>query len=234
MTNETPKPPSSPFFSREMAETYDERNSRLLPISENMHFLIRLVLKELPPRARILCVGVGTGAEILSLAKANPEWTFVGVDPSAEMLRVCRERLRQEGILDRCDLVQGLVADAPEGAEFHAVLAILVAHFVPREDRAAFYGDIHDRLRSGGCFISTEICFALDSAEFPLMLKHWERVQALAGVSGSALEKLPEMLRDTLCVMSPAETKGLLRTTGFNATVQFFQAFMICGFHAAK
>ena len=51
-----------------------------------MHFLIGLVLKELPTDARILCVGVGTGAEIFSLAEEYPEWTFVGVDPSADML----------------------------------------------------------------------------------------------------------------------------------------------------
>lgn len=81
------------FFSKEASQSYDERNSKLAPISDSMHFLIRLVLKDLPSRSRILCVGVGTGAEILSLSKAFPEWTFFGLDPSAEMLEVCTERL---------------------------------------------------------------------------------------------------------------------------------------------
>jgi SAM-dependent methyltransferase len=77
------------FFNREASRAYDDKNSKLAPISENMHFLIRLVLKGLPPRSRVLCVGVGTGAEILSLFRAFPDWTFLGVDPSAEMLKVC-------------------------------------------------------------------------------------------------------------------------------------------------
>lgn len=70
------------------ARVYDERNRQLAPIADNMHFLIRLILKNAPMRARVLCVGVGTGAEILSLSKSFPEWTFVGVDPSTGMLDV--------------------------------------------------------------------------------------------------------------------------------------------------
>ena len=44
-----------------------------------MHFLIRLLLEGLSPKARVLCVGVGIGAEVLSLAAAHPEWRFLGI-----------------------------------------------------------------------------------------------------------------------------------------------------------
>ncbi|MBK9038033.1 MAG: hypothetical protein IPL83_02540 [Bdellovibrionales bacterium] len=46
----------------EAAKVYDEKNRQLAPIADNMHFLIRLVLKSAPAKARVLCVGVGTGA----------------------------------------------------------------------------------------------------------------------------------------------------------------------------
>jgi tRNA (cmo5U34)-methyltransferase len=92
------------FFSKEMAEAYDARNRKLAPIADAMHFLIRLVLQRLPARSRVLCAGVGTGAEMLSLAEAFPEWTFLGVDPSAEMLAVCGERLKKAGLKERCEL----------------------------------------------------------------------------------------------------------------------------------
>ena len=59
---------SPTFFNREIAEAYDRRNSALAPISDALHFLMRLVLADLPIDARVLCVGMGTGAEILSLA----------------------------------------------------------------------------------------------------------------------------------------------------------------------
>ncbi|WP_232288441.1 class I SAM-dependent methyltransferase [Anaeromyxobacter sp. K] len=57
-----------------------------------LHLVTRLALGELPAQARILCVGAGTGAELLSLAAAFPGWRFTAVDPSEPMLRRCRAR----------------------------------------------------------------------------------------------------------------------------------------------
>jgi tRNA (cmo5U34)-methyltransferase len=230
--NRSPLPPM--HFNQEMADSYDRRNIPLAPIADNMHFLVRLVLEGLPAGARILCVGVGTGAEILALSKAFPGWTFTGVDPSAEMLAVCRDRLKHAGLMDRCDLIQGFVQDVPEDAGFDAVLSLLVAHFIGREERAVFYRNIHHRLKTGGYFVSSEICFDLDSAEFPAMLKNWERVQAGMGATPETLQKLSAMLRTTLSVLSPAETDALLRTSGFALPVAFFQAFLIRGVFATK
>ncbi|MBY8974944.1 class I SAM-dependent methyltransferase [Rhodobacteraceae bacterium NNCM2] len=234
MTDQQQAPSPTQFFNREMAERYDERNSRLAPISDNLHFLMRLVLDDLPPRARILCIGVGTGADILALAEARPEWTFVGVDPSPEMLEVCRNKLRRADILARCDLVEGYVGQAPTGAGFDAAISLLVAHFVPRADRPGFYQGIHERLKPGGRLVSAEICGDLDSAEFPEMVADWARVQTLMGASLDWLQKLPETLRETLCVLSPTETERLMREAGFRLPIQFFQSFMIRGFHARK
>lgn len=234
MTDAAGRPPRTDPFGREMAAAYDARNSRLAPISGGMHFLVGLVLAGLPAAARVLCVGVGTGAEILSLARANPEWTFVGVDPSAAMLAVCRERLEQAGLLGRCELVHGTVDAAPEDAAFDAVLGILVAHFIGPEDRAGYYRGVRDRLRPGGRFVSTEIACDLDAPEFPAMLADWERVQMLMGATADSLRGLPDTLRSSLSVLSPARTEALLRDAGFARPVPFFQAFMIHGWHATK
>jgi tRNA (cmo5U34)-methyltransferase len=91
------KPPVIDHFTN-AAKVYDEKHRQLAPIVDNMHFLIRLILGDVPARGRVLCVGVGTGAKILSLSKSFPEWTFVGVDPSIGMLDVCRERLETAGL----------------------------------------------------------------------------------------------------------------------------------------
>lgn len=234
MPHDLPKPSPRAVFDGGMAESYDAKNSKLAPIADHMHFLVGLVLEDLPSDARILCVGVGTGAEILSLATARPGWRFVGVDPSAEMLAVCRDRLARAGVLERCALVPGYVDAAPAGAGFDAAVSILVAHFVPRADRDGFYRSIHDRLKPGGHFVSTEICQDLDAADFPALLKAWARVQTLMGATPAALRTLPETLRERLCVLSPRETEALLQTAGFAQPVQFLQAFLIRGWHTTK
>jgi len=222
------------FFNKEFSEIYDERNSRLAPIMENLHFLVRLILKDLPRRARILCVGVGTGAEILALSSEYPEWLFVGIDPSTPMLDVCRARLEKAGVADRCELICGHVRDLPDGESFDAVLSILVAHFVRHGDRAGFYKNIQQRLKAGGYFVSAEISFDLNAAEFPFMLKNWERVQACMGATPESLQALPAMLRETLCVLSPSETEALLRASGVDVPVRFFQSFMVSGWFGRK
>jgi tRNA (cmo5U34)-methyltransferase len=216
------------------ARVYDEQNRQLAPIADTMHFLIRLILKNAPVRSRVLCVGVGTGAEILSLSKLFPEWTFVGVDPSIGMLDVCREKLSNAGVLNRCELMHGYVHDVPVGENFDAALSILVAHFVKREDRLNFYQAMCDRLCTNGILINTEISFDLNSQEFPLMLKNWEAVQSMRGVAPASLTNLSVQLREILSVISPIETESLLAQSGIHLPIRFFQAFMISGWYGIK
>ncbi len=222
------------FFTRELSKTYDEKNSRLAPIADAMHFLIRLVLKDLPTRARVLCVGVGTGAETFPLAEAFPHWSFVGIDPSAAMLEVCRNRLTDAGMIDRCELIHGYVQDAPNGETFDAALSILVGHFIKHEDRTDFYRQMHQRLKPGGYLVNTEISFDMDSPEFTFMLKNWERVQAIMGATPESLSSLPGTLKDILCVLPPVEVEDLIRKSGIRMPIRFFQAFMIAGWHGQK
>ncbi len=216
------------------AKVYDERNRQLAPTAENMHFLIRLILQNAPARSRVLCVGVGTGAEILSLAKSFPEFTFVGVDPSVGMIDVCRERLAEAGVLDRCELVNGYVNDIARGENFDAALSILVAHFVKREERVGFYRAMSERLRTNGILINTEISFDLDSAEFPSMLDNWKAVQSRMGATPESLANLSVQLREMLSVISPADTESYLKQSGIAMPVKFFQAFMIAGWYGRK
>lgn len=227
------KPPPD-FFNKEAALKYDERNSKLSDISDGMHFLIRLVLRDLPPHSKVLCVGVGTGAEIFSLAQAFPQWTFVGVEPSLEMLEVCRERVKQAGITNRCEFFHGFIQDLKGHSDFDAALSVLVGHFVKREEKLDFFKNISARLRTGGYFVNTEISFDLDSAQFPLMLKAWEGVQGLMGATPESLATLPVQLREMLSIFPPTENEKLLQQSGFALPVRFFQALMICGWFAKK
>lgn len=222
------------FFNKEMAERYDERNRKLAPISECLHFLMGLVLKELPPRSRVLCVGAGTGAEIVSLSQTFPEWTFVALEPSLSMLNVCRERIKDLGAAERCEFVHGYIHDLPNRAEFDAVVSLLVGHFIKRDDKLNFFRDMTARLRSGGYLIHAEISFDLDSAEFPSMLKNWEAVQSLMGATSESLASLPQQLKEVLSVLPPTEMEDLIRQSGVDKVVRFFQALMICGWYGKK
>ena len=229
--SQTPPPD---FFTRDHAQTYDARNSKLSAIADAMHFLIRLIGTDLPTHAHILCVGVGTGAEILSLAKAYPHWTFVGIDPSASMLEVCATNLKTAGIAERCQLVHGYVQDAPHGPNFDAALSILVAHFIPQAERVDFFRHMVNRLKPQGLLINTEISADMDAPSFPLQLKGWQQVQSLMGATPESLANLPNLLRTTLNVLPEKHTEDILRQSGIHAPVRFFQAFLINGWYGRK
>jgi tRNA (cmo5U34)-methyltransferase len=222
------------FFTKEAAQLYDQKNSKLYRISDCLHFLLGLVLKDLPACSRILCVGVGTGAEILALSRAFPEWTFVGLDPSLGMLDVCRERIQSAGVADRCEFIHGYVEDLPAELCFDAVLSVLVAHFVARDQRASFFQHMANHLRKDGYLVNVEISFDLDSVEFPWMLGNWEEVQILMGATPESLAMLPKQLKEMLTVIPPAETEALIRESGIECPVRFFQALMIHGWYGKK
>lgn len=231
MVNQNSATKAAAFFDGDIAVHYDERNSQLSPIADNLHFLLRLVLNDLPETSRILCIGVGTGADILALATAFPNWQFVGVDPSADMLAMCRTKLEQKGLLERCELVHGDISTVQE-TEFDAAVSLLVAHFVSLPERPEFYASIKDRLRPGGVLASAEICFDLASEQFPAALENWKQVQTLMGATPESLQQLAQQLRDTLTVLSPAKTETLVNAAGFQHLVWFFQSFLIRGWYA--
>lgn len=60
-----------------------------------------------PVNAHILCVGAGTGREVLYLAKQFPEWQFMVLEPAANMMDICQKNVERAGLTSRCEFHQG-------------------------------------------------------------------------------------------------------------------------------
>jgi tRNA (cmo5U34)-methyltransferase len=227
---------SHPSFDKQTAKKYDQNSTLMAPIFENLYYLIKAVLNDLATSSKILCVGAGTGSEIVELAKAFPGFTFVGVDPSDSMLEVCRSRLNELKLLDRCKLVHGYLQDIPETDEFDAALCLLVAHHTSKDgsDRQKIFSGVSRRLKPNGYFISAEVSVDTNSNTFQDIMKKW---QSLARRNGSPEEKvqhLPQMMMEHLSILSPSEIESLFMANGFGAPVQFFQSLLIRAWYAQK
>lgn len=221
-------------FGKDRANSYDQNNLHMVPIYENLHYLIKIVLSQVAPNSKILCVGVGTGSEIIELAQAFPKFTFIAVDPSASMLEVCKDKLQKLNLIDRCELIHGYIEDAPEKDNFDAALCLLVLHHTSIEDRSKIIAGIFKRLKKSGYFICAEISFDLSSSAFENIIEKWKSMIRRSGSPEEKIQSLPKMMKEHLFIQSPVDVERMLITSGFSTCIQFFQALMIRAWYSQK
>ncbi|MFN4013712.1 MAG: class I SAM-dependent methyltransferase [Reyranella sp.] len=136
-----------PFDAPAMIADYVAATPRKVPGFADLHRMAMLLLAEqAPAAAEILVVGAGGGLELKALAEAQPDWRFVGIDPSAGMLDLARRVLGPLGA--RVDLRQGFVDNAPPGPVDGAT-CLLTLHFLRREERLHTLREIRRRLKPG-------------------------------------------------------------------------------------
>lgn len=136
---------SAIVFDEERASTYDEKAAKVAPLRDVLHLLTRLILSELPADARVLCVGVGTGLELIYLAQEFPQWQFTAVGPATAMLDTCRQKAEECGVASRCTWHEGYLDSLPTSAPFDAATCLLVSHFFMQQEerRKIFSKSLH-------------------------------------------------------------------------------------------
>lgn len=212
----------------QQASGYDKQWARMSPIRDCLHFLLEAVFVGLPTEARVLCVGVGTGAELSHLAKKFPGWRFTAVDPSGAMLDVCRERARVDGYVSRCSFHEGYVETLPQGIAHDGATCFLVSQFIlAQEARAAFFRAIASRLRPGAILASSDLASDVSSKQYDALLHAWLTTMVSAGVQSDVLERTRAAYARDVAVLPPVRIASIIQSAGFEAPVQFFQGGLI-------
>ena len=218
------------------AVSYDEKWGRLAPLNTALHQLVEAALSNVSGSARILCVGAGTGAEILYLANRFPGWHFTAVEPSGGMLEIFQRKAEEQGILSRCSLHEGFLETLPPGGPFDAATALLVSQFIQdREQRIAFFGGIAARLQENGLLVSSDLAGDLGAADCPVTLDIWPRVLNGSGSFGD--EEVVRMRRSyerDLAVLPAGEVQEMIAAGGFERPAQIYQAGMIHAWFTQK
>ncbi|RYG73433.1 class I SAM-dependent methyltransferase [bacterium] len=219
-------------FTESVAAQYDQKFIKLAPMRDVLQLSIRILFSDLPPDAHILCVGVGTGLELVDLANEYPGFRFTALEPSAPMLDICRQRAQEHGITERCTFHEGYIDSLPHTTPYDAATCLLVSHFITDyAERQHFFAAIASHLKQGAYFVNADLATDSQEPAGKELVQLWMRVQ---NYSQGDLEKSPQEIDNMLAnfekfvaLLPPQRMEELLRSSGFESPLQILQTVLI-------
>lgn len=166
------------------------------------------------------------------MAEQHPRWRFTGVDPSAEMLTVARERLQERGWTDRVHLHVGHTHELPEAEAYDAATCLLVIHHLPAGEQRALLQQIARRLKSSAPFVLAEMVGDIASPQFQRLLAAWKLRQYTFGTPTEEVEQRAQTMSSVVSFASEESLRDLLSTASFVEMERFFTAYFYGGWIA--
>ncbi|MBN9360140.1 MULTISPECIES: class I SAM-dependent methyltransferase [unclassified Devosia] len=220
----------TPPFSGSAVHSYADGPPRQVPGFHGLHRMARMLLAErVPADGRVLVLGAGGGLELRAFAEAQPGWSFDGVDPSADMLRLAAEMTSPYA--DRIRLHEGYIADAPEGP-FDGATSILTFHFIARAQRLETLRQLHRRLKPGAPLVLAHISFAQTEPERSMWIARHVAFGAPDGVDPAQLQSSREAIGTRLSILAPEDEEAMLREAGFSGVSLFYAGLSFRGWVA--
>ncbi len=214
-----------PIFDARAASNYDQGMLQRVPgYALAQELAAALLCSTLPGPAHLLIVGAGTGAEILSLAHANPLWRFTALDISQDMLDVARQRLVEAGIAERVDFVCAPMQAAPDLPMHDAGMMQLVGQFISHPDKPEFYAAISRALRPDALLLSLD--YRPDLSIGTPALMQWARK---AGASDAAVAMMESRITQDWHIPQEAALAICWDNAGLQQQGRYMQALAYVG-----
>lgn len=220
----------APFTDPAAVASYARDTPRKVPGLADLHRMAMLLLAEqAPAAAHVLVIGAGGGLELVSLATAQRDWRFTGVDPSPAMLELARQAAAP--FAQRIHLVLGLVDQAPAGP-FDGATCLLTLHFLDRGERLRTLREIHRRMQPGARLVVAHHAPPEGNAE------RWMARSVAFGADGNSdtakTAAVGKLMTQRLPLLTPREEEELLRDAGFVDVELFYAAFSFRGWVGTK
>lgn len=176
--------------------------------------------------SRALVVGPGPGEELDGLLQAMPQANFAVVEPSAQMLASCRQRLEALGARARASCFAAPLEQcaALAGQRFDAVICHHVLHLLPPAEQEGLLGLLAAAVAPGGQLLLSS--YSEDAHPEAL-----ERVLAVArcrwlqqGVPADRVELILASRNSRVFSLNGDHLASALAAAGLEPPLQLFQA----------
>lgn len=219
----------------QQAASYNKQWEVMAPINNALYFFLESIFAKIHSEARILCVGVGTGNELLYLAERFPKWQFTAVEPSSAMLNICRQTVEKAGFTSRCNFHEGYLDTLPVGEYYDAATCFLVSHFIlEQEARSELFQQIANNLKPSGILVSLDLASDSNSDAYEKLLNLWLAVMLNSEASDEAISKIKAVYSKDVALVPPSKVASIIESGGFEFPVQFFQLGMMHGFFTRR
>ena len=220
-------------FDGDYGESYEALARQVIPGYRTFFpMFAALVEPDLPPGARVLVIGAGTGIELVTLKQVRPDLEVHGVDPSEQMLEIARRRVAEAGVeaSDGVTFQLGYAADVATTPLFDAATLINVLHFVPDDgSKAALLGDIAQRMKPGGVFVFFDLHGGGDPEEHERYLSAWRRYWTIRGMTGAEKRRFDARIRDGIHFAPASRVVELARDVGLVEPRRFYTSLLYGG-----
>lgn len=223
-------------FKKE-AKGYDTKFANIQPVKDALNLNVSIAFTGLPADANILCVGVGTGDDILNLAPQHPNWKFTAVDPESKMLEICKEKLQDNGLIDRCTFHEGYLDSLPEcmGIMFDGATSLLVSHLIADEkDFLNYYNQINLRLKPGGILVNADLAWNKTEPNSQKLFDHWINMIATCEMTSEQVEQYRHSILNVLDLKPPNKIENLIESCGFEKPVHIYKSSLMHSWSSTK
>lgn len=181
--------------------------------------------------ASLLVIGAGGGTEFSAWGPSNPTWTFTGVDPSEEMLKIAENKAIQLGLESRVKFIQGTVDDIPlQDSKFDAATCILVLHFVDDDqEKLKLLEAIQRNLKPGAPFVLVTAYGDRDDAELQYRLNVWKSFWLDAGYEPAKMDELVNKGIFKISFLPEKQIEKLLAAAGYTKITRFYSTGLFGG-----
>lgn len=246
-------------YDKDRAFRYGQRVRKIIPGYEALHELaVARMSSAFGDRPiRVLVVGAGSGAEVLTLARGVHQGLIasgsqvVAVEPSLAMrrsgsaavrkaLRAVNESGKELPLEWRTEYLADTVEAVSRGelrGKFDVVTVMLTLHFLPLEAKEILLGEVRKLVRSDGLVLVADIApetieteRSTGRGEYPdWMLGDWVRRLILLGASPSAAHESGRHVREDMPWISAKMEVELLESAGFTEVTPFFRSLSVHG-----